>query len=145
MRTEGGEPGFTCLEDVNQSGLRVTTRRGAPDGPPVTARQVTIMTAPLYQPAVSYLVMDHNLSTGFTVKKETRADPEGRLTLSTDGNGHQFSIIGPGMGGQPPTLLPLTMKDKLRLAPEQELSLPVRLSNPRGAAMDDVRVKLEIL
>ena len=147
VRAEGpnqknDEPGFTCLEDVNQSGLRVTTRRWAPDGPPLAAQRITITTAPLYQPAASYLVMDHNLSTGVTAKQEVRADQEGRLTFSTDGSDHQFSIIGPGTGGQPPVVLPLTMKDSLRLAPEQELSLPVRIYNPRGIAMEAVRVTL---
>ncbi len=142
IQTDGVESGFTCLEDVNQSGLRVTTRRWAPDGPPAAQRRIEITTAPLYQPNTPYLVMDHNLATGVTAKTETRADQEGRLTLSMDGNGHQISIVGPGTGGQPPVVLPLTMKDKLRLAPDQELSLPVRIYNPRGVAMDDIRVTL---
>src|SRR5262245_60441940 len=46
------------------------------------------------------------------------------------------------MGGQPPVILPLTTKDKLRLAPEQDLSLPVRIYNPRGVVMEAVRVTL---
>src|SRR5262245_65791297 len=46
------------------------------------------------------------------------------------------------MGGQPPVILPLTTKDKLRLAPEQDLSLPVRIYNPRGVVMEAVRVML---
>ncbi|MBS1812305.1 MAG: hypothetical protein JST84_29340 [Acidobacteria bacterium] len=142
VRVEGKEPGLTCLEDVNQNGLRVTTRRWAPDGPPMAAGRITITTAPLYQPAAPYLVMDHNLSTGVTTKKETRADQEGRITFSVGGDGHQISFIGPGTGGQPPVLLPVTMKDNLRLAPEQDLSLPVRIYNPRGAAMEAVRVTL---
>jgi pimeloyl-ACP methyl ester carboxylesterase len=49
VRAEGAEPGFTCLEDVNQTGLRLTTRRWAPDGPPIPGRHVTITTAPLYK------------------------------------------------------------------------------------------------
>lgn len=142
VRVEGGEPGFTCLEDVSQSGLRVTTRRWAPDGPSLTTGRITITTAPLYQPAALYQVLDHNFSTGVTAKQEARADQEGRLTFSTDGSGHQISFVGPGTGGQPPVLLPLTMKDKLRLAPEQDLVLPVRIYNPRGIAMESVRVKL---
>src|SRR5262245_63166043 len=60
----------------------------------------------------------------------------------TNGAGHQLSFVGPGMGGQPPVVLPLTTKDKLRLAPEQELSLPIRIYNPRGIAMEAVRVTL---
>jgi enterochelin esterase-like enzyme len=142
VQTEGVEPGLTCLEDVQQNGLRVTTRRWAPDGPPVIERRLTITTAPLYQASAPYLLLDYNLSTGSTTRKELRADQTGRLTFSTDGAGHQFSFVGLGTGGQPPVLLPLTMKDTLRLVPEQELSLPVRIYNPRGVAMEAVRVKL---
>ena len=141
-RVQAEGAGFTCLEDVNQSGLRVATRRWAPDGPPLPERRVTITTAPLYQPSSPYLLLDHNLSTGITSKKEIRSDQEGRLTLVTDGAGHQLSFVGPGMGGQPPVVLPLTTKDKLRLAPERELSLPVRIYNPRGVVMEAVRVTL---
>ncbi len=142
VRTEGVEPGFTRLEDVNQSGLLVTTRGWAPDGPPQPGRRVTITTAPLYRASSPYILFDHNLSTGVTSKKEIRADQEGRLTLVMDGAGHQLSFVGPGAGGQPPVVLPLTLKDKLRLAPEQELSLPVRIYNPRGVAMEAVRATL---
>jgi enterochelin esterase-like enzyme len=142
VQTEGAEAGLTCLEDVMQNGLRVTTRQWAPDGPPVTTRRVTITTAPLYQASAPYLLLDYNFATGATTKKELRADQTGRLTIHTDGSGHQFSFVGPGTGGQPPVLLPLTAKDKLRLAPEQELSLPVRIYNPRGVAMEAVRVTL---
>jgi enterochelin esterase-like enzyme len=139
---EGKEPGFTCLEDVSQSGLRVTTREWAPDGPAMPGRRVTITTAPLYQPSSPYLLLDHNLSTGVTSKKEIHSDQEGRLILVTDGDGHQLSFVGPGMGGQPPVVMPLMTRDKLRLAPEQALSLPIRIYNPRGAPMEDVRVTL---
>ncbi len=142
VQVEDREPGFTILEDVNQSGMRVTTRRWAPDGAPLLKRRLTITTAPLYQPSAPYLLLDHNLSTGVTTKMEVRSDEEGRLTLITDGAGHQLSFVGPGAGGQPPALLPLTAKDKLRLAPERELSLPVRIYNPRGVAMENVRVTL---
>ena len=142
VQTEGAEPGFTCLEDVQQNGFRVTTRQWSPDGPPVLTRRVTIMTAPLYQASAAYVLLDYNFSTGTTTKKELRADQAGRLTFQTDGAGHQFSFVGSGTGGQPPVLLPVTTKDKLRLAPEQELSLPVRIYNPRGVAMEAVRVTL---
>jgi hypothetical protein len=103
---------------------------------------VTITTAPLYQASAPYLLLDYNLSTGVTTKKELRADQTGRLTVQTDGAGHQLSFVGPGTGGELPVLLPLTAKDKLRLAPEQELSLPIRIYNPRGVAMEAVRVML---
>jgi len=142
IQTEGSERGFTYLENVSQSGMRVSTRKWAPDGPPVTQRRISITTAPLYQPSAAYQLLDNDLSTGTTSKTEIRADQEGRLTLITDGRGHQLSLVGPGLGGQPPVVLPLARKDRLRIAPGQELSLPVRVYNPRGVSMDNVRVTL---
>lgn len=142
VQAEGVEAGLTCLEDVTQNGLRVTTRQWSPDGSPVIGRRVTITTAPLYQASATYQLLDYNFATGATTKKELRADQTGRLTFQTDGAGHQLSFVGPGTGAQPPVLLPLTMKDNLRLAPAQELSLPVRIYNPRGVALEAVQVKL---
>jgi len=144
VQAEGGNeaPGFTCLEDVTQNGFRVTTRQWAPDGPPVFERHLTITTAPLYQASTRYQLLDYDLSTGFITKTEIRSDAIGRLTIRLNGAGHQISFVGPGTGGQPPVLLPLTAKDKLRLAPAQDLALPIRIYNPRGAAMEGVRVKL---
>lgn len=142
VQSESKEPGFTCLEDVTQNGLRVTTRRWAPDGPPVFERQITLRTAPLYQASAAYQLFDYDLSSGVITKSELRADATGRLTIHVNGAGHQLSFVGPGTGGQPPVLLPLTAKDKLRLPPEQELALPVRIYNPRGTPMEAVRVKL---
>lgn len=142
IQTEGSERGFTYLEDVSQGGMRVTTRKWAPDGPPVAERQISITTAPLYHPASSYQLLDYDISKGTTSKKEIRADQEGRLTLITDGRGHQLSLAGAGLGAQPPLLLPLTWKDTLRLAPAKELSLPIRVYNPRGDSMNNVHVML---
>jgi len=138
----GEEPGLTYLEDVTQGGFRVTTRRWAPDGPAVTDRIHIITTAALYSPGKTYAMLDHNLSTGVTAKREVTADREGRISLKVDGAGRQVSFAGPGTGGQVPVLLPLTAKDKLRLPPGKEIGLPVRIYNPRGEPMEGVRVAL---
>ena len=142
VESAGNEPGFTCLDEVTQGGLRVTTRQWAPDGPPVADRIHTITTAALYSPGKTYTMLDHNLATGVTARQEVTADREGRISLKVDGAGHQVSFIGPGTGAQVPVLLPLTRKDKLRLPPGQEIALPIRIYNPRGEPMEGVRVAL---
>ena len=58
-----------------------------------------------------------------------------------DGSGHQLSFIGPGTGGEPPVLLPWTTKDKLRLLPQTSVALPLRVYNPRGEAMTEVKIE----
>ncbi|MEW5974168.1 MAG: alpha/beta hydrolase-fold protein [Acidobacteriota bacterium] len=142
VESRGGEGGFTVLSDVSQGGLRVTTRRWAPDGPPVSQRQISITTAPLYSANKAYTVVDYQLTTGETTRRPIQADSEGRMTVSTDGSGHQLSFIGPGTGAQPPVLLPLTGKDTLRLPPQRELNLPIRIYNPRGESMQDISLDL---
>ena len=141
VRAEGAEEGFTQLDDVTQGGLRVTTRRWAPDGPAVSGRKITIQTAPRYSAHKSYAILDFQLSTGKTTKLQTTADADGRLEFTVDGSGHQLSFIGPGTGGEPPVLLPWTTKDKLRLLPQTSVALPLRVYNPRGEAMTEVKIE----
>ncbi len=139
---EAPERGFTYLEDVRQGGLRVITRRWAPDGPPIPGCRITIKTAGVYQPGTRYRMLDHSLSTGRTEVQEVVADSEGRVTFIVDGSGHQVSLAGPGTGALPPVLLPLTSQDRLRLAPGVDLALPLRVYNPRGEPMKEVTVEL---
>ncbi len=143
LRVNGSEPGFTYLQSVSQGGLRVTTRRWAPDGPPVSQQTIILRTPPLYSANKSYTVLDHHLGTGATERRQVAADAGGGIELTIDGSGHELSLVGPGTGSQPPVLLPVTSKDKLRLLPNADLTLPIRLYNPRGDAMKDVKLELE--
>ncbi|HSB14449.1 MAG TPA: alpha/beta hydrolase-fold protein [Bryobacteraceae bacterium] len=140
VEAEGNEPGITLLEGVRQEGLRVTTRRWEPDGPPVRDRRITITTPPLYQAGRAYKLFDHDLSAGKTNTREVTPDTAGRMSFTVDGAGHQVSFSGPGTGAEPPVLLPVTPKDRLRLPPGTEVRMPIRIYNPRGEAMTDVKV-----
>jgi len=142
VETPGNEPGITYLEDVTQGGLRITTRQWAPDGPPLRDRQLSLTTAPFYAAFQSYTVIDYNLATGESRRKAVTSDREGKITVSLNGAGHQISFVGPGTGGQPPVLLPLTSKDELRLLPQSDQLLPLRIYNPRGEAMTQVKLVL---
>ena len=142
VEAAGNDAGFTCLQDVSQSGLRVTTRRWAPDGPAVTDRRITITTAPVYSPGARYEWMDYNLATAKTRRETISADAQGRIAITVDGAGHQISFSGPGAAGQRPVLLPVTAKDKLRVEPGREITLPIRIYNPRAETMTDVRAAL---
>ncbi len=141
VESEGDAPGLTYLDQVRQEGLRVTTRQWAPDGPPVE-RAIEITTAPLYKAGASYRLIDYNLTTGKTNESAATADAGGRLRFRVDGTGHQISFAGPGTGAEPPVLLPVTSKDMPRVPPNEDVSLPIRVYNPRGEAMKDVRVEI---
>ena len=136
VETEGPDAGFVCLRNVTQGGLRVSTRRWAPDGPPLGKAHIRVVTAPLYQAGARYRLLDN------AAAHDATADGAGRLAFSVDGAIHQISFIGPGTGAQPPVLLPVTAKDTLRVAPAVDVRLPIRIYNPRGEPMKAVRVEL---
>jgi pimeloyl-ACP methyl ester carboxylesterase len=142
VESTGESAGFTCLKDVSQTGLRVTTRRWAPDGPPVGDRRIVITTAALYQAGAHYQWIDYNLSTGAARNETISADAQGRIRITVDGAGHQISFTGPGAGEQPPVLLPVTMKDNLRVEPAHDLNLPIRIYNPRTQPVTGIRLTL---
>jgi pimeloyl-ACP methyl ester carboxylesterase len=140
--SDGKEPAIVYLEKVNRSGWRVTTRRWAPDGPPAANHFLTIKTAPIYKPGQLYNVLDHGLATSKTARKEATADSEGRITVSADGLGHQISIAGAGIGKQAAVLLPVTRSDRLRVAPNIDVPLPVRIYNPGSEPITGLTVVL---
>src|SRR5690606_20800783 len=71
---------------------------------------------------------------------EAVADRQGRLTVTVNGSGHRISFGGPGTGSQPPVVLPLTQSDILRLQPASDLTLPLRIYNPRNTPMENVQI-----
>lgn len=138
----GDEPGITYLEEVHQGGLRIATRAWAPDGPPLPRRRIVVTTAPLYSPGAAYRLIDRSDLTGSVSRTEVSAGADGRLSFSVDGAGHQIGFVGPGTGSHPPVLLPVTAKDSLRLDSGRDVALPLRIYNPRGEQMRDLRVQL---
>lgn len=140
--SEGGAPGYTCLSGASRSGLRVTTRRWAPDGPPVAQRPISITTPPWYRAGATYTLLDFALQGGAVRRTSIVAGTDGRLRFQTDGAGHQLSFAGPDAVASPPILLPLTSKDFLRVPAEKEIALPARIYNPRAEPMREVHVEL---
>ncbi len=139
---DGPDAAIVYLKDVSQGGMLITTRRWAPDGPPADALRITLRTAPLYTVGKKYSLVDYSLSTQKVTRTEVAAEANGTLDFTVDGSGHQISFVGPGTGAQPPVLLPLTSADKLRLPPQVEVHLPIRIYNPRGESLKEVKVSL---
>lgn len=142
LRAETTAPMLVYLQHVSQGGLRIQTRRWAPDGPAAICTAINLVTAALYHPGSDYRVLDYGLTSGRTDERRIQADREGRLSIQVDCGGHELSFTGLGASQQPPVLLPLTTKDLLRLAPGKALTLPIRVFNPRTTPMTDLRVEL---
>jgi pimeloyl-ACP methyl ester carboxylesterase len=139
---DAGGAGIVYLEGVHQGGLRLTTRRWAPDGPPMERATVRLTTAAVYAPGQIYKLLDCKLSGGASQVRSVTADANGRIDFTVDGEGHQISFVGPGTGSDAPILLPVTASDQLRVQAGKEIHLPVRIYNPRAVALTDVTVSL---
>jgi len=140
--TEGEGAALVYLDQVNQGGMRLRTQQWAPDGPAAKGMKIHVKTAPLYKPRSEYQLLDWEIASGSTRRLAVTADEEGALELTVDGSGHQLGIVGPGTGSQPPVLLPVTAKDRLYLPPDQDVLLPIRVFNPRGEPLNDLRLAL---
>ena len=136
-------PAMIYLNDVSKSGMQITSRQWAPDGPTAVCRRVNLTTANLYQSGATYKVFDLSLKDNRTTTKDLIADSQGKLHLATDCSGHEFGISGQGIGReQAPVLLPVTTHDHLRLMPDKPLTLPIRIWNPGVAPLANLHVEL---
>jgi poly(3-hydroxybutyrate) depolymerase len=140
VAVEAPGAGIVYLEGVRQGGLRVTTRQWAPDGPAMENAAIRISTAPVYAAGQAYRLMDYGFRTKETRTSTVTADADGAFSFSVDGGGHQIGFAGPGTGAEPPVVLPVTTKDKLRVPPQTGFALPLRIYNPRAVPMKDVSV-----
>jgi pimeloyl-ACP methyl ester carboxylesterase len=134
--------GLTYLEDVSKGGMRVLTRRWAVDGPSIAEARITIDTAPLYAPGLTYVLTDYDLSSGARDVRQLMAAADGRLQFSVNGDGHQLSLEGPGVESSTPVLLPLSTSDAMRVESEREVSLPIRIYNPRTTPISGLTITL---
>ncbi len=137
VESRGPGSAITYLEDVAQGGVRIRTRRWAPDGP-AAERKIMLATASVYQPGFEYELIDHAISSGKTLRAKVKADAEGRLRFQVDGAGHQISFVGPGTGADAPVLLP----NALMAWPGRATPVPIRIYNPRAAPMTEVSAEL---
>ena len=135
-------PALTLLEHVSAAGLRLRTRRWAPDGPAAACASIKLVTAPLYHPGADYKVLDYSFERRAAAISELRADAEGRLALNTDCSGHEISFTGPGAGSQPAITTPLAATDLARPAPGPPVHLPIKVLNPRVTPIASLRAEL---
>ncbi len=142
VETDSAGPALLTLDHVTQGGFGIRTRRWAPDGPPAACGFLSIRTAPLYQPGAAYQIIDYDLARSASTVQEQTASHEGRLALRLNCAGHEIGIAGPGAGAEALVLLPLTLKDHLRLPAGQPIALPLRILNPTNAPIEDIRAEL---
>ena len=87
-------------------------------------------------------MVDYSFAKGASSIRTIAASKEGRLALPVDCAGHEIGIAGLGTGAESPVLLPVTSKDYLRITAGRPVNLPIRVLNPRGSVMANVRAEL---
>jgi pimeloyl-ACP methyl ester carboxylesterase len=130
------------LEGARQGGFRIRTRQWAPDGPAAQCASLSVVTAPLYVAGSKYEIVDLSLATEQVRRTRVDAGPDGRLTMTADCTGHQFTIVGAGTGAQPLVLLPTTAKDVVRIAPGDAVPFPLRVLNGRETPVSNLKAEL---
>ncbi len=122
--------------------MLLQTRRWAPDGPAASCTRIDVATAPLYRHGEEYRLFDYSLEAAATTSRSVVADPQGRLHIRSDCGGHEFGVVGPGLGAPPLVLLPVTAKDFLRLSPGLPLSIPIRIWNSGAGSRKNLHIVL---
>jgi hypothetical protein len=92
VQTDRQTPGFTLLENVCRSGFRSSVREWLPDGRPMPAVTVQVVTDAIYTPGRTYRVTDVNRSSGDVRQIHTKSDSQGRLHLQLNGDVRELGI-----------------------------------------------------
>ena len=141
VRVENKKSGFICLRDVTRNYFRVYTREYCPDGPMVGGQTIRLTTPDWFGNRRTYRIMDYNHLEGKVSYYSLVSSPEGKLTFTVDGSGHDISIAI-GQEARSPVLLPLDHKGPPIVSPDRPLSLPLRLLNTCDVVARKVRVTL---
>jgi enterochelin esterase-like enzyme len=86
------QPGFIELNGVTKGGFEVTSRKWEPDGRTIPGVQITVTTAPVYQPKTVYSVLDYNEATNTKTVSAVTSDDSGRISLNLNNQPHQIGI-----------------------------------------------------
>lgn len=86
------EPGFIFLRHVNQHGFGVYTHRWLPTGPPLTACNIEVTTAPIYPSSTMYKVIQFDGNGNVLSDNPQQTDENGSLRINTDQKGYEIGI-----------------------------------------------------
>jgi hypothetical protein len=92
VKSDLSAPGFIELNGVTKGGFATRTRRWKPDGPAIPGTHVSIQTAPVYQPATSYSLLEYDHAKDTVTIRPITSNSQGALTISTGHTPHIFGI-----------------------------------------------------
>jgi predicted alpha/beta superfamily hydrolase len=141
VEVENKQAGFVCFRDVSRGYFRVFTRQHAPDGPPVAAQRIRIVTPQYYGKEKVYRILDYSHESEESGFYTITSSEDGRLTFELDGLGHDIAIVS-DREARAPVLLPYDLRGYPVVEPDNEVTLPIRLINTCGVNADNVKVTL---
>lgn len=101
VESNKNQPGLLFLSDVTKAGFGLYSYKWLPLGPSLDSIQATVTTAALYEPNTMYSISDYNRRNDELHTKSLKSDPEGRLQLALDGEGHEIGIYQKTHGPKP--------------------------------------------
>ncbi len=92
VKSNKAEPGFIDLEGVTRGGMRISTRKWQPCGPPIPGVQIQVKTAPRYKPNTAYTLVDFNETQDVVKYTSLISDAGGRIDFTVNHESHQIGI-----------------------------------------------------
>ncbi|MFO7258822.1 MAG: alpha/beta fold hydrolase [Bacteroidota bacterium] len=143
VQSDKAEPGFVVLKKVADAGFGIASQRWLPDGPPIEGLNVSVTTAPVYNPDTDYEVVMWPPSAGKVDQHRVRASSDGRIKVEVKGD----TEIGIFKKGDKPDLIvaSYTLEDGKRyLRAGQTHRLTVNLFNRGALPSRRTKVKVEL-
>lgn len=137
------EPGYIEMKGVTKGGMEITTRKWQPHGRIIPGVEIHVKTPPLYEPNITYTLLDFNVTMDSKELLSLESDAEGRIGFSVNHERHQIGIY---KKKDPAEIVYLAHKvngDNIFLEQNETNQLKLRLLNRGGSTAKNVRVKIE--
>jgi hypothetical protein len=142
VKSNLNEPGYIEVRGVTKGGMGTETKKWQPDGWVIPGVQVSVKTAPVYEPNSFYTLLDYNVTQDNKQLTSVESDKEGRIGFSVNHENHQIGIY---QKKDPPEIVYLAHKvdDRNIFLPHRKsCSLKLRLLNRGGSNAKNVKVEI---
>lgn len=142
VSTNRNVPGFTILKNVGINGFRSSIRSFLPDGETMNRFGLEILTAPVYEPNMDYVLKIYDYSIGILTNKIIRSDRAGRLKIALHGGVHEVGIFKSGEKVAKPVIHSVLVNPEQGVASEKINTLKIRWLNKGNVNLINARVKI---
>jgi len=141
IQSDRNMPGFTVLENVDQSGFRCAIREFLPDGPLMPFVKLTITTPPIYKKNNAYTIHDLEPHRNVRDQMVLFSDDDGQLKIPLNGGYHEIGIND--NESNPNLTISSTVVENMSWATrKKDVSISIKLLNKGNVPADGVIAKI---